>query len=107
MMKCMKAVGATWSRFVLNALYSKDPAWLFNPNRDLRAVRRGDLVKVSSRTKPGKTYTVDLEARTCTCKGFEHYGHCWHLEAAEFAIDAENHKEVPAFTGLELRGSEA
>lgn len=31
-------------------------------------------------SKPGVTYTVDDEKRTCTCPGFQFRGTCKHLE---------------------------
>jgi hypothetical protein len=40
--------------------------------------------RVESRTTPGSWYAVDLEGReggSCTCKGFQHWKRCRHLEA--------------------------
>jgi len=85
------------ARFALNAIFARDPAWLWNPNLELRAVRVGSKVYIRSRT-PSKNpitepkaeaYVVDLEGGTCTCEGFRYYGLCWHIEASPLAEEAD------------------
>jgi len=74
-----------YSRLAVNALFQRDPAWLFETSRDLFAVKRGRKVVVKSRSRVGLYHTVDLEKGTCTCEGFRYRGRCWHLEAAQYA----------------------
>lgn len=99
-------IGSGWSRFILKNLFLKEPTWFFDKNKELRAVRKGDQVEVTSRTDPDKSYTVDLEEETCTCPGFEYYGHCWHLEAAEFAEIEKLEKYDIDFTGVDMESEE-
>lgn len=40
--------------------------------------RMSRLVRVQG--SRGDTYHVDLDAKTCTCKGFQFRGHCRHIE---------------------------
>jgi len=75
---------------VINSLYARDPGWLFEPGKDLSAVRRGKKVYVSSRTRPWLVHVVDLEKGTCSCEAGQHGIHCWHLEAAQYAETADN-----------------
>lgn len=81
----MEKTVRAFAKLSLNALYSKDPGWLFDPSGDLEAARTGKQTFVRSRTREGLVHTVDLEAETCTCEGFQFHGHCWHIEAAELA----------------------
>jgi hypothetical protein len=46
-----------------------------------------DIEVVESETHPGEFYEVRRSAGTCTCLGFEHAGHCKHLDVPEPIVD--------------------
>jgi len=85
-----------FSRLVLNSLYARDPAWLWNPELEVEAVRVGRRVYVRSRTRPGVVHVV--QDGECSCEAARHGLACWHLEAAEFAVIRD---EPPAWAPVE------
>ncbi len=38
---------------------------------------------MESKTRPGEHHSIDLEDRSCSCKGFLCRGSCRHLEVAD------------------------
>jgi len=91
----------TYSRLAVNSLFAEDPSWLWVPGRELEAVRLGEWAFVRSRSREGVVHRVNLLRRTCTCKGFQFYGRCWHLEAAEMAAVV---REVPEWAARVCAG---
>lgn len=47
-----------------------------NPFKEVKV--ESTVVKVQG--SKGNTYEVDVEARTCTCPGFQYRGNCKHVE---------------------------
>jgi len=82
--------GKSWTRFTLNALFNKDPSWIFDPTRDLESVKHGSLVYVRSRTHPDVFYVVDTTSGSCSCKAAEYDLRCWHVEAVDLGLYVES-----------------
>ncbi len=49
----------------------------------IRAVdEEGGVYEVSSRTREGRTHTVNISTGVCTCEAGQHSVACWHLDYA-------------------------
>lgn len=52
-----------------------------NPFSDFLEPKESMVVEIEG--SKGSTYTVDVEAETCTCPGFQFRGKCKHIEMAK------------------------
>lgn len=50
-----------------------------NVSVELFGISNKKLISVKGST--GLVYQVDIQNRTCTCKGFQYHGHCKHLKS--------------------------
>lgn len=46
------------------------------------------LVKIESRSRPGRSHFLDVENERCSCEGFGYTGSCYHVEQLKCAFCA-------------------